>query len=311
MRHLILGIFILTGSLGFIASVSHASDSMRIATARMGVNVRSSAGVSHRRVSGISSGQEVKILGSRTVGRSTWYQVEFDERQRRGTTRRTGWVAASLFNVTEVNATEGADCANCDSGPCTLAESSIVSPGIQQIAAHFQELNDIEEEIPLPPPNAPLAPPAEFIWPVGGRISSPYGMRRHPVFRWNRMHWGIDIAGSSGQPVRAAKAGVVRPGVSSCTQNRPSRCGGGTGNMVVIDHQDGTQTRYMHLSPHCRLPRAGQTILQGQVLGCVGNTGVSTGPHLHFEILRTQRIGNRNVLRRVNPRDFLVGDVPQ
>ncbi len=118
-----------------------------------------------------------------------------------------------------------------------------------------------------------------FIRPVGGRISSGFGMRRHPVLGRSRMHNGIDFAAPTGTPIRAAAAGTVVQAVYMR----------GYGNTVVIDHGGGVATLYGHCS---RLyVRAGQKVSQGQNIAAVGSTGLSTGPHLHFEI----RINGRPV----------------
>ncbi len=111
-----------------------------------------------------------------------------------------------------------------------------------------------------------------FIWPVHARITSPFGWRFHPVLGYSRMHTGIDLGVGSGTPVHAAKSGkVIIAGWM-----------GGYGNVVVIDHGGGMSTLYGHNS---RLDvSVGQTIEQGQVISHSGSTGLSTGPHLHFEI---------------------------
>jgi len=107
---------------------------------------------------------------------------------------------------------------------------------------------------------------AGFIWPVRGPITSPFGMR------WGRMHEGIDIAPGYGTPIHASKAGTV---IFAGTM-------GGYGNVVIISHGGGFSTLYAHQS---RLAVSnGQTVSQGQVIGYVGSSGHSTGPHLHFEI---------------------------
>ncbi len=106
----------------------------------------------------------------------------------------------------------------------------------------------------------------QFIWPVKGRISSRYGQR------WGSMHHGIDIAVPTGTRVAAAAAGkVTTAGYSSSY-----------GYLVVIDHGNGYETRYAHNSK--LLVKAGQRVTQGQIIALSGNTGRSTGPHLHFEI---------------------------
>ncbi|HLS90709.1 MAG TPA: peptidoglycan DD-metalloendopeptidase family protein, partial [Limnochordia bacterium] len=105
-----------------------------------------------------------------------------------------------------------------------------------------------------------------FSWPVSGRISSRYGPR------WGRMHYGIDIAVNTGTPVKAAARGRV----SFAGWN------GGYGYLVIIDHGNNIETRYAHLS---RIAvQVGQYVSRGSVIAYSGNTGNSTGPHLHFEI---------------------------
>ena len=122
---------------------------------------------------------------------------------------------------------------------------------------------------------------ANFDWPVRGRITSRFGPR------WGRMHNGIDIAVPTGTPVRAAAAGRVTF----------SGWGGGYGYLVVIDHGQGVETRYAHNS---RLAvQAGQKVKRGQVIAYSGNTGHSTGPHLHLEIRRNgQPLNPEKYLRR-------------
>ena len=106
----------------------------------------------------------------------------------------------------------------------------------------------------------------------GARISSKFGYRIHPIKKTRRMHTGVDYAARLGTPVKATADGnVVRAGVA-----------GGYGNMVEIQHADGTTSRYAHLSAF--KTSVGKPVKQGQVVGLVGSTGQSTGPHLHFEI---------------------------
>ncbi|MDP9386514.1 MAG: peptidoglycan DD-metalloendopeptidase family protein [Actinomycetota bacterium] len=106
---------------------------------------------------------------------------------------------------------------------------------------------------------------AGLVWPLKGPVTSPYGQR------WGRLHAGIDVGGGTGTPIRAAKAGeVIFAGVYS-----------GYGNCVIIDHGGGFTTLYAHQS---RLGTSdGARVGQGDVIGYVGSTGHSTGPHLHFE----------------------------
>jgi murein DD-endopeptidase MepM/ murein hydrolase activator NlpD len=111
-----------------------------------------------------------------------------------------------------------------------------------------------------------------FIWPVRGVISSPFGPRIHPIYGIPSFHTGIDIAVPEGTPVRAAAGGVV---TFSGWQE-------GFGLLVTIDHGNGYETYYGHLSK--LLVSAGQSVSAGDVIALSGNTGLSTGPHLHFEV---------------------------
>lgn len=112
----------------------------------------------------------------------------------------------------------------------------------------------------------------ELLWPTDGRAGSGFGPRVHPIFGTTRQHSGVDISGSTGQPIIAAAAGQV---VSAGRR-------GGYGLAVVIDHGGGLATLYAHQS--VLNVRDGEFVAQGQKIGEVGSTGFSTGPHLHFEI---------------------------
>lgn len=116
-----------------------------------------------------------------------------------------------------------------------------------------------------------------WVRPVPGGITSGYGMRVHPIYRVQRMHTGVDMAGSYGTPVRAAEQGtVIHAGWWR-----------GYGKVVIIDHGGGISTLYAHLSDI--LVGSGQSVAAGEVVGRVGSTGLSTGPHLHFEVRRNGR----------------------
>jgi len=115
-----------------------------------------------------------------------------------------------------------------------------------------------------------------FVRPVSGIITSPYGSR-HGSF-----HPGVDIGNARGTPVVAAASGVVVEVVRGCVEGRKS-CGGGYGNHIEIVHSNGDKTRYAHLNS--TFVSLGQTVSQGKQIGTLGNTGSSTGPHLHFEVM--------------------------
>ncbi|HEX8231807.1 MAG TPA: M23 family metallopeptidase [Caulobacteraceae bacterium] len=110
----------------------------------------------------------------------------------------------------------------------------------------------------------------------GARVTSSFGMRRHPILGFNRMHQGIDFAAGPGTPVLAAGEGVV----VEAGRN------GGYGNWVKVRHAEGWETGYAHLSGYGAGMRPGRRVAQGEVIGFVGSTGSSTGPHLHYEIWR-------------------------
>lgn len=105
------------------------------------------------------------------------------------------------------------------------------------------------------------------------RFSSPFGWRVHPVYGDWRFHYGVDLAAPSGTPIVASRGGVVK------TTSYDSS----SGYYVTVDHQDGFSSKYLHMTHYIVSP--GQQVSAGQVIGYVGSTGASTGPHLHFSIL--------------------------
>ena len=116
------------------------------------------------------------------------------------------------------------------------------------------------------------APSGKFMWPVAGSLRSGFGWRIHPIFGVNRFHTGIDLTAPYGTLIKAGDGGqVIQAGYS-----------GGYGYTILLYHGGGFATRYAHLSSiRCTV---GQFVARGQVIGLVGSTGWSTGPHLHFEV---------------------------
>ena len=110
----------------------------------------------------------------------------------------------------------------------------------------------------------------------GARISSRFGKRRHPISGFTRLHKGTDFAAPTGTPIYAAGNGVVE---------RASRYGG-YGHYIRIRHAKGYKTAYAHLSRYGRGVKSGRSVRQGQIIGYVGSTGASTGPHLHYEVYK-------------------------
>lgn len=159
-----------------------------------------------------------------------------------------------------------------------MAESEALQEDLmQEIAAKEKELKEAKYDEYL----AKLAlqgenPPSDATWvtPVSGwTLTSPFGMRTHPILKTQRMHNGIDMACAQGTPIYATRAGKV---------TQASYQAGGAGNYVSINHLDGFSSIYMHMTHY--VVSVGQTVSAGQLIGYVGSTGLSTGPHLHFGI---------------------------
>lgn len=148
---------------------------------------------------------------------------------------------------------------------------------MQEIAKKEKELASAQYEEKL----AKLAlqgqnPPSSATWitPVSGyTISSAFGMRVHPVYKYQLMHNGVDMACAQGTPIYATRAGKV---------TTASYQAGGAGYYVSINHGDGFSSIYMHMTNY--VVSSGQSVSAGQLIGYVGSTGVSTGPHLHFGV---------------------------
>ena len=109
----------------------------------------------------------------------------------------------------------------------------------------------------------------------GARLSSSYGKRKHPILGYTKMHTGTDFAAPMGTPIMASGDGKV---------TKAGWCGGG-GNCVKIKHNSTYQTVYAHMSKFGRGIKKGSRVKQGQIIGYVGSTGLSTGPHLHYEVI--------------------------
>ena len=159
-----------------------------------------------------------------------------------------------------------------------LAESEILQEELMdEIAKKEAELKEAKYDENLkrlalqgenPPSNATWVTPT-----TNWRLTSPFGMRLHPVLKYNRMHNGIDMAAPQGTPIYATRDGKV---------TKVAYQAGGAGNYVSINHLDGFSSIYMHMTHY--VVKKDQTVSAGQIIGYVGSTGISTGPHLHFGI---------------------------
>ncbi len=121
----------------------------------------------------------------------------------------------------------------------------------------------------------------------GARLSSKFGMRKHPIDGYNKMHRGTDFAAPEGTPIMASGDGVV---------TKASWCGGG-GNCVKIRHNSSYSTVYAHMSKFAKNIKKGKRVKQGQIIGYVGSTGKSTGPHLHYEVIHNGTRINSQTLK--------------
>ena len=121
----------------------------------------------------------------------------------------------------------------------------------------------------------------------GARLSSSYGMRKHPILGYNKMHLGTDFAAPMGTPVMASGSGTV---------TRAKWCGGG-GNCIKIKHNSTYETIYAHLKSFARGIVKGKKVRQGDIIGYVGSTGMSTGPHLHYEVVVNGKKVNSQTLK--------------
>ena len=180
-----------------------------------------------------------------------------------------------------------------------LGDFSALIPSKSNAAARAETLAGAQHATPLSTADlarvlaqdqlaAGAAPLPTF--PVQGAVTgSAYGMRDHPVSGDAKFHHGIDVGAEQGSPVLAARSGTVTYAAERGTY----------GNLVVVDHGDGVETRYAHQSAID--VAVGERVVQGAQLGAVGSTGLSTGPHLHFEV----RVDGHSV----DPAQFLSGVV--
>lgn len=177
-----------------------------------------------------------------------------------------------------------------DDGPQDVAAATLatVQMLVQELPARFQDLEALRAGVLARNHRIAHTP---SIWPALGTVSSEFGTRRHPITGTVQLHAGIDIAAPTGTPVHAtANGSVVFAGER-----------GGYGLAVVIDHGYGIQTLYAHNSR--LLVKAGDVVERGQPIALVGSTGLSTGPHVHYEV----HVNGEPV----NPRAYLPSRTPQ
>ena len=121
----------------------------------------------------------------------------------------------------------------------------------------------------------------------GARLSSSFGMRKHPILGFTKLHTGTDFAAKEGTPIVASGSGTI---------TRAKWCGGG-GNCIKIKHNSTYQTIYAHMKSFAKGIKVGKKVKQGQIIGYVGSTGMSTGPHLHYEVIVNNKKVNSQKLK--------------
>ena len=135
----------------------------------------------------------------------------------------------------------------------------------------------------------------------GARLTSSFGRRKHPISGYRKMHKGVDFGARSGTPIMAAGTGTVV---------RANRYGG-YGNYIRIKHSDGYATAYAHMKNFARGIKKGTRVTQDQIIGYVGSTGASTGPHLHYEVLKNGRHINPRQLNQLSGKPLNKADMPK
>lgn len=189
-------------------------------------------------------------------------------------------------------------------GPADLIAEARLTPTLSESVAEYDYLRNSASPGRMSPSQTRSILQKTMVpagWPVMGRLESGYGVRSDPFSGEGAYHTGIDISSSMGTRVTATADGVVvQAGMSSGY--------GGYGRLVVLDHGNGYQTYYGHLSKVNVMP--GQVVRQGDVVGLVGMTGRSTGPHLHYEVrvgaapINPYRFLNKPIAVQAAARDF-------
>lgn len=186
--------------------------------------------------------------------------------------------AATMFVAPAVHANSSASTAADIIAPVREAQAETLANGDERFRELFaswttlDNMNSVQQDDPVTVFERPTVSVPSLTPVNGARMTSRFGMRNHPVRGGRRMHKGIDLAAPTGTPVYATADGIV--GLA--------RWGRGYGLYIKIDHGADLETRYAHLS---RLAvAAGDRVEKGEVIGYVGSTGWSTGPHLHYEV---------------------------
>jgi murein DD-endopeptidase MepM/ murein hydrolase activator NlpD len=175
-------------------------------------------------------------------------------------------------------------------GEISISEDSPLGRGDEEFSQLFANWRSLDNGSGFAAPAVPAAVSVPSRAPLGQMVlTSAYGMRSHPILRQRRAHKGVDLAAPSGSPVYATADGIVGKAEWYSTY----------GNYIQIEHGGELQTRYAHLSGYAVV--AGDRVRKGDLIGYVGSTGRSTGPHLHYEV--------RVAGEAVDPSPYLAGEM--
>ncbi|MEX0772690.1 MAG: M23 family metallopeptidase [Balneolales bacterium] len=199
--------------------------------------------------------------------------IPYDERQ-------AGVGGADVYSEFDVYQSKTSDLLKWSAGTLESIERkiNIQKLSFEEIKGYYNENQEKMRSMPV-------------IRPVKGIVLSGFGMRTHPVHRTRRMHHGIDFRARNHNPIYATGDGEVKQ----------ARYWGTYGNFLEIDHGFGFETRYAHLSKFADGIRSGEKVKRGELIGYTGETGVTTGPHLHYEVHLEGK--------GVDPLNYLFGDI--
>jgi len=276
---LLFALFYLYSGSAFAAQITLASGQQNLTIWSKAAD-RSADKVTHT-----VSNETYTVLGTATI-KSTgkkWHHVQFT----RGGKVIQGYVEAEYFQpVAKSTSRSGtpkplnkdrdakAEAVSSDCLPCAHAETT--EPINKRTRTDLRQVADATNT-------------ETYIWPAAGPISDRrFGIYPHPKTGKRKMHEGIDVQGPNKTPIGAIGSGTVVESKTGCAVGDDD-CGGGWGNYVLIKHSNGQYSRYAHLNGACAIPAIKTRLNRGQQLGCIGKTGVATGPHLHFEILDSNR----------------------
>lgn len=274
---------------GAVAAANTSDKILLNVSVRTKARFRSSPSFGGKILGRLGNDTEVEVVGK---SKGDWIPIRVPG------TQETGWMHASLLEADgDFNPLEVAD---------THKETSdvagkLISDYAKQIATEAGiketcEDCDVTKSESGRLDRLPVASGKDYVYPVNGPINSRFGLRRDPINGNTRHHGGVDFRVPTGTRVSSIRGGRVIAVKNNCrVGNR--RCGSGWGNHVIVDHGNGIVSVYAHLQSSS--VKRGDRVTQGQQIARSGNTGRSTGPHLHFEIQRNgQKVNPLNYIKK-------------